>query len=326
MPSDAVFLTGATGFVGGHVLERLLDAGYDVRALVRRPDTRLGPDVRTVVGDVREAGRLVNAMRGARYLVHCAAEYSFAPAARAALESTNVAGTAGLLEAARLAGIERAVVTSSSATVGPAPEGRVATEEDVAQDGGSGYHHSKLAQERVAVAARVPTVLLLPTAPIGPRDRKPTPTGQIVVDYARGRLFAKPPRGGINIVAVEDVALAHVAALRLGRPRERYLLGGANLSLDALWTLLARATGRPVPAWRAPLGLALAVAHVDQLRCRLDPAAKPFAPLEGVRMAAERRYVDSAKAERELGFRAQPVEAALQRAVDWFRSNDYVAA
>ncbi|MEO6990298.1 MAG: NAD-dependent epimerase/dehydratase family protein [Candidatus Baltobacteraceae bacterium] len=326
MPSDVVFLTGATGFVGGHVLDRLMAAGYEVRALVRRPDVRLRDGVKIVVGDVREAGRMVRELCGARYLVHCAAEYSFAPGARAALESTNVAGTAGLLEAARLAGIERAVVTSSSATVGPAPEGRAATEEDVAPEGPPGYHHSKLAQERVAVAARVPTVLLLPTAPIGPGDRKPTPTGKIVVDYARGRLFAKPPRGGLNVVPVEDVADAHVAALRLGRPRERYLLGGANLSLDALWELLARTTGRPVPVWRAPFGLALAVAHVDGLRCRLDPAAVPFAPLEGVRMAAELRYVDSSKARRELGFRAGSVEAALQRAITWFRANDYVAA
>ena len=146
--------------------------------------------------------------------MHCAALYSFAPADRRALHDVNVRGTAGLFEAARVAGVERTVLTSSSATLGASRDGRPRTEDDYAQDGGSGYHHSKIAQERAAFAARVPVVALLPTAPVGPGDAKPTPTGRLVLEFAKGKIFAKPPRGGMNLVPVEDVARALLAIAR----------------------------------------------------------------------------------------------------------------
>jgi len=319
-----VFLTGATGFVGRHVLRALSAEGYRVRALVRRPgDTLEGAEA--VLGDLRRPGELVPALRGCRYLVHCAALYSFAPADRRALRAVNVAGTAGLLEAARVAGVERAVVTSSSATVGPArSDGQPATEDDRAALGhGSGYHRSKVEQEYAALAARVPVVLVLPTTPIGPGDWKPTPTGRLILDFARGRIFAAPPDGGCNLVAVEDVARAHVLALEHGRPRERYLLGGDNLSLADLWRALGDATGRPVPRRRIPYRLALALGYVDEARCRLQPGSVPRVPLEGVRMSIERMYVDSAKARAELGYAPGPVYPALKRAVAWYRTQGY---
>jgi dihydroflavonol-4-reductase len=323
-----VFLTGATGFIGGHVLAALRAAGYRVRALARDPDSaaRLRPDAETVLGDLRRAGDLARAMDGCRYLVHCAALYSFAPRDRGAMRTVNAAGTAALLEAARIAGVERAVVTSSAGTVGAAADGgRAPAETDGAAGGAhSAYHRSKVEQEHAAAAARVPAVLVLPTATVGPGDRKPTPTGQLVLDFARGRIFAAPPAGGLNMVAVEDVARAHVLALERGRPRERYLVGGENLDFDQVWRLLAQVTGRPAPRWRIPVAAALLAAGADELRCRLTPAATPRIPLEGVRMSVERMYVDSAKARAELGWDPGPVRDALARAVAWYRANGYL--
>ena len=264
MRDDRVFLTGATGFVGSHVLRELLAAGYRVRALVRDAGTRL--DCETVAGDLERAGDLTPALRDCRYLMHCAALYSFSPADREAIERVNVTGTASLFEAAHVAGIERAVLTSSSAAVGPAEGEQPATEEHFAAEGGTGYHASKLAQERVAVSSRLPTVVVLPTAPVGPNDHKPTPTGAMILNFARGRMFAKPPDGGLNLVPVEDVARAHVRALEHGRAGERYILGGENLMLDSIWDMLSEITGKPVPRMRIPTPVLYTIAYVDEIQ------------------------------------------------------------
>ncbi len=190
--------------------------------------------------------------------------------------------------AAHLAGVERVVLTSSSATLGHAH---------------SGYHRSKLEQERAAFASRAAVVALLPTAPIGPGDWKPTPTGKLVLDFLRGRIVARAPEsGGMNVVAVEDVARAHVAALTSGRVGARYVIGGENLSMDRIWEMLSEATGKPMPRRRAPYALALAAGYADELRCRLNPRAVPGVPLEGVRMSRERMYADSDDARRDLGY------------------------
>src|SRR5262249_13168581 len=162
-----------------------------------------------------------------RYVVHTAALYSFTPSDRAAMHAVNVAGTASLLAAAYLAGVQRAVLTSSSSTLAAIPHG-------------DAYHQSKIAQEPAAFASRVPVVALLPTARIGPGDWTPTPSGKLVLDFLRGKITARAPgSGGMNLVAVEDVAAAHVTALTQGRPGERYALGGENLSMDAIWQMLA---------------------------------------------------------------------------------------
>ncbi len=306
---DTVFLTGASGFLGSHILRALLAAQYRVRALVRPGSRPLPPlDGCTAIwGDVLHSGDLVQHMVGCRYLVHVAALYSFSPGTHHEMFATNVRGCTGVLEAAHQAGIERVVVTSSSSTVGSSFGGRPATEDDWDVDAGSSaYHRSKLQQARVALAAQVPVVLVLPTAPVGPGDWKPTPTGKMVVDFMRGRILA----------------------LQYGRSRERYLVGGENISLSQLWERLAQICGRTAPTVRIPFRLALTLGWADELRCQLFRKGKggmaaPLIPLEGVRMARHQMYVSSAKAQSELGFEATSVTAALERAVRWYRDNGY---
>ncbi|MBV9100791.1 MAG: NAD-dependent epimerase/dehydratase family protein [Candidatus Dormibacteraeota bacterium] len=323
--SDEVFLTGATGFVGAHVLDRLLAGGYRVRALVRGGAERLpARDGCTAVGgDVRDSGALVTHMRGCRYLVHTAAVYSFTPRQRAEVLDVNVRGTRSLLEAAHIAGVERAVVTSSSAAVGPARNGHPATEEQWADahSGSSAYHRSKVLQERAALRARVSVTTVLPTAPVGPGDHRPTPTGRMVLDVMRGRMWGTLG-GGMNVVSVEDAAAAHVLALERGEPGERYIAGGVNLSLAELWRVIAVAAGRRAPRLRIPYAIALAAGGVDEARARLT-GAEPRVPLEGVRMGHVRMYVSSDKAQRELGYRPTPIVPAIERAVAWYRTHGY---
>ncbi|MGH2449653.1 MAG: NAD-dependent epimerase/dehydratase family protein [Chloroflexota bacterium] len=322
-----VFLTGGSGFIGGHVLSALLAAGYQVRVLTR-PGSKFpeADGCRSVEGDLRRAGDLVDAMKGCRYLMHVAAVYTFSPGRRREIAATNVRGTKSLLEAARLAGIETAVMTSSSATVGPA-NGRLSNEGDWALDSPSAYHQSKLEAERVAMAARVPTTLVLPTMPIGPGDWKPTPTGRMVLELMRGHMFATLG-GGVNVVAVEDVAAAHVTALERGRLRERYLIGGENLPLADLFSRLAAISGRRAPRARIPYGAAFALGWADELRCRVlsraGQVSEPLVPLEGVHMARHNMYVSSAKAQDELGYIPGPVDPALEGSVRWYRDHGYV--
>ncbi len=324
--NQTVFLTGATGFIGGHVMSALLGAGYHVKALVRPGSDGIKPcgDCEIVTGDLLRPGDLIESMRGCRYLVHVAALYTFAPSRRGDVWRTNVTGTAGLLEAASLAGVERAVVTSSSATAGPARGDRLATERDFPEehDSVSVYHRSKIEQERAALKSLLPVTFVLPTTPVGPRDRKPTPTGKMIVDFMRGKMFASLP-GGMNVVAVEDVARAHIEALRRGEIGERYLVGGRNMSLEQIWVALAAICNRPVPKHEIPYRLATILGWGDELRCRVFSDQVPLVPLEGVRMARHNMFVDNAKARNELGITPTSVPAALERAVRWFQDNGY---
>ena len=328
---DRVLLTGASGFIGSHVLDAFLAAGYPVRALVRPGSAWRPPKgIETLAGDVRSSGDLVRGIEGCRWLVHVAGAYSFSPARRAEMHEVNVRGCASLLEAARIAGVERAVVTSSSSTVGAAGPGRgpgvrLATEADRAQaDGHSAYHASKIAQERTALASRLPAVLVLPTAPVGTGDRVPTPTGRMIVDVVRGRVPGSVAGGGLNLVDVRDVAAAHVAALERGVERERYLVGGVNVTLDEAFALVATAAGRARPRLRVPYAAAWLAGTVEEA-WRRRAGGEPTVPLEGVRMARHRMWVSSIRARDELGVTPSPIEPALAEAVRWYRDNGYAA-
>lgn len=317
-----VFLTGASGFIGSHVLASLLARGYRVRALVRDTTPALPPGVISVTGDLRAPASLVSALRGCRFLVHTAALYSFSPRDGETIAEVNIRGTEGLLEAARIAGIERCVVTSSSSALAPASGSRPVDERSWGEPrSGLTYHGSKLLQERAALSATTPVITVLPTAPVGPGDRRPTPTGGIIVDLLRGRMPATL-RGGMNVVAVEDVAAAHVLALERGRPRERYIAGGVNLSLAEFWRLIARAAGRRARTFPLPYAMAAAAARADGLRVRIT-GGLPAVPIEGVHMGRLQMYSSSAKAIDELGYRPTSVGAAIERAVGWYRANGY---
>jgi len=319
-----VFLTGASGFVGAHVLAALLARGYRVRALVRGP-VDVPSDVERVSGDLRASGALIPVLRECRYVIHTAALYSFAPRDRAAIEAVNVRGMSGILEAAHIAGVERCVVTSSSAALRPAPASHPATESDWASGDHHGwsYHASKLAGERAALRAPLAVSTVLPTAPVGPGDHRPTPTGKIIVDLMRGRMPATLG-GGMNVVAVEDVAAAHVLALERGTAGERYIAGGVNLTLAELWRLIARAAGRPERTFRLPYALAAAAARADALRVWAT-AGTPAIPLEGVHMGQLTMYSSSEKATNELGYRPSSAADAIGRAVRWYREHGYAA-
>jgi dihydroflavonol-4-reductase len=302
--------------VGAHVLRALLAAGYRVRALAH---TAMAPieGVEIVSGDLCETGDFARMLDGCRYLVHAAAQYSFGPRDRDVIARVNIAGTEGLFAAAHIAGVERAILTSSSATLGHETHAHTSHAID--------YHESKVRQERVAFASRVPTIAVLPTAPVGPGDWKPTPTGGMIVDFMRGKMIARPPAsGGINLVDVEQVAEAHVAAITRGAIGERYVIGGENFTYDALWELLATLTGRPAPRLRAPIPLMYVAAWVDELRCRVTGAV-PFVPMEGVRMSQRRMFVDPSDAARALGVAVRPVHDALMREVIWYRDRGYAA-
>jgi len=324
-------VTGATGFVGSHVARLLAQRGEQVRVLVR-PCSRTGMlegiACERVIGDLCWRVELEAVLRGVRRVFHVAADYRLWSRDPAEIYRNNVEGTRNLLSAARDAGVERFVYTSTVATVAvPTEDGRLPDESTLArvEQMVGHYKRSKFIAEREVLAAAqdgMPVVIVNPTTPVGPGDWKPTPTGHIVVDFLNGRMPAYVDTG-LNLVAVEDVAAGHLLAAERGMPGERYILGGRNMTLQEILGELAWITGRPAPRVRLPHAVAMAAACVDTAFCRLL-RREPHIPLEGVRMARHRMFVDTSKAERELGFRAGPIAAALERAVEWYTSNGYV--
>ncbi|HKO05420.1 MAG TPA: hopanoid-associated sugar epimerase [Candidatus Acidoferrales bacterium] len=324
-------VTGATGFVGSHVARLLAERGEPLRVLVR-PTSRArmldGIPCQRVIGDLCRRVELEAVLRGVRRVFHVAADYRLWSRDPAEIYRNNVEGTRNLLSAARDAGVEQFVYTSTVATMAvPTEDGRLPDESTPAslEQMVGHYKRSKFIAEReVQDAARegMPVVIVNPTTPVGPGDWKPTPTGRIVVDFLNGRMPAFVDTG-LNLVAVEDVAAGHLLAAERGKPGERYILGCRNMTLREILGELAWITGRPAPRVRIPHGVAMAAACVDTAFCRLL-RREPHIPLEGVRMARHRMFVETSKAERELGFQPGPIAAALERAVRWYQSNGYV--
>jgi len=324
-------VTGATGFLGSHVTRQLVATGQPVRVLVRRTSQLQaleGLAVERVEGDLRDLASLHRAMKGVRRVFHVAADYRLWAANPYDIYESNVEGTRRLLDVAGQAGVDRVVYTSTVATIAvPLHDGSLPNEETHATlDQMVGhYKRSKFLAELEAIRAAavgLPVVIVNPTAPVGPGDWKPTPTGRIIVDFLNGKMPAYVDTG-LNLAPVEDVAAGHLLAAEKGRIGERYILGGRNMTLKEILEALAVITHRPAPRVRLPHAVALAAGYADQLFSRIT-GREPRIPVEGVRMSRHRMFVASDKAERELGYRPGAVESALASAVRWYVEHGYV--
>jgi len=325
-----ILVTGASGFVGAHVAHLLCSRGLPVRVLIR-PSSRLraieGLPLERAVGDLRDAASLDAALRGVRQVFHVAADYRLWSRNPNEIFESNVGGTRNLLDAARKAGVERFVYTSTVATIavprsGTLPNESTKTELDEMV---GNYKRSKFLAEREvldAAANGFPAVIVNPTTPVGPGDWKPTPSGRIIVDFLNGRMPAYVDTG-LNVVAVEDVAEGHWLAAQRGRIGERYILGGRNMTLKEILDSVAASTGRTGPRIQAPHWVAFAAGCVENVAAALV-GREPKIPLEGVRMSRHKMFVDCSRAERELGFKPGSVDAALERAARWYLENGYV--
>jgi dihydroflavonol-4-reductase len=322
-------VTGATGFVGGAVARTLVRAGVDVRVLVRNESDLHNLDglsIERVAGDLRDPASLRKALSGCQQLYHVAAYYALWAKDPAIFYDINVTGTRNMLEAARLAGIERTVYCSTIGAIGLPSGGGLGTEDTPVSLNQMAGHYKRskyLAEQEVMKLAKegLPVVIVNPSAPVGTGDVKPTPTGQVIVDFMKGRMPAYIETG-MNIVDVDDVAVGHLLAMRKGRQGERYILGCKNLMLRDVFEMLSRLTGVKAPSLRLPRSAVLPLAYLNQWMANVT-GQPPRIPLEGVRMAKYIMHYDCGKAIRELGIPQTPPEMALEKAVCWFRSHGY---
>lgn len=322
-------VTGATGFVGAAVARALVRASVAVRVLAR-PEADLtnleGLPVERVAGDLRDPTSLRAALSDCRHLYHVAAHYALWAKNPSIFYDVNVTGTRNLLEAARDVGVERTVYCSTIGAIGLPPGGGLGTEEtpvSLEQMAGH-YKRSKyLAEQEVHKLAKegLPVVIVNPSAPVGEGDVKPTPTGQVIVDFMKGRMPAYIETG-MNIIDVDDVATGHLLAMEKGRQGERYILGSTNLLLREVFEILSRLTGLKAPAVKLPRSAVLPLAYLNHWVANVT-GLPPRIPLEGVKMAKYKMHYDCSKAIRELGLPQHPPEVALGKAVRWFKSHGY---
>jgi dihydroflavonol-4-reductase len=326
-----ILVTGASGFLGSAVARCLVAAEQDVRVLVRSTSSRLNlADTRfdIVEGDLRDAASLARAMVGVRYLFHVAADYRLWARNPQQIVATNVEGTRLLMEAAQRTGVERIVYTSSVATLLPRPDGTPSDETfpSDADHAIGAYKYSKLVAERLVedmvAKQNLPAVIVNPSTPIGPGDVRPTPTGRIIIEAASGRMPAYVDTG-LNLVHVDDCAAGHVAALHKGRIGERYILGGQNVLLGDMLSDIAHLVGRTPPKLRLPRALIFPIAYGAEAIAHFT-GREPFVTTTGLRLAKDRMFFTSAKAERELGYRARPYGEAVAGAIAWFRQHGYL--
>jgi dihydroflavonol-4-reductase len=324
-------ITGATGLVGSAVARKLVAEGFLVRALVRPGSPRFhlsDLDLEFVDGDMRDAQSVRRAVAGIRYVFHVAADYRLWARDPSEIFAANVEGTRVVMQEASSAGVERVVYTSSVATLGLRDDGSPADETVplATEEGIGAYKRSKIAAERLVeeMVAKdsLPAVIVNPSTPIGPRDVKPTPTGRIIVETARGRVPGFLDTG-LNLVHVDDVAEGHLAALKRGVIGERYILGGENVLLADMLAEIAAMVGRRPPRWRVPRAVAIPMAYAAEATAHITGRA-PFTTLDGIRMAEHRMFFTAAKAERDLGFRPRPYREALADAISWFGAAGYL--
>lgn len=323
-------VTGATGFVGGAVVRALVARGHEVRVLVRRnSDLRSieGLTAEQVYGDLRDSASLRQALTGCQRLYHVAAHYALWSSDPSVFYECNVTGTRSVLEAARDVGVERIVYTSTIGAIGLPSDGGPGSEDtpvSISQMAGH-YKRSKYLAEQEALklaSAGLPIVIVNPSAPVGEGDIKPTPTGQMIVDFMQGRMWAYIETG-MNLIDVDDVAIGHIRAMERGRVGERYILGNTNLSLREIFDILSRLTGVKAPRIKLPWQAVLPLAYANRWLADYVTHRPPRIPLEGVRMAKYRMHYDCSKAIRELDLPQTRVETALEKAVRWFRKHGY---
>ena len=324
-------VTGAAGFLGSHVARQLVARGDDVRVLLRvSSSNRAISDLSLeyVTGDLRDARSLERAMVGAQRVFHVAADYRLWAKRSRDIYDSNVGGTRNLLAAARKAGVEQLIYTSTVATIAvDRPESPNEFTDAKLEEMVGHYKRSKwMAEQEVLKAAKdgLPVIVAMPTTPVGPWDWKPTPTGKIILDFLNGKMPGYVETG-LNFVGVEECAAGHLLVAEKGKIGERYLLGAENLTLKQLLDALARITGLATPAMKIPHGVALGVAYLETAFSRLI-GKEPQIPVEGVKIAQHMMFVDCSRANKELGFAPSPVAGALERAVKWYRENGYVKA
>jgi dihydroflavonol-4-reductase len=325
-----IFLTGATGFVGHHVAQALTAEGHELRLLTRKSSNLAnleGIAGETIVGDLLAPESLKSAIAGCDAVVHVAADYRLWIPDPASMYKANVEGTRELLRLAREAGVGRFVHTSSVATMHFRTDGIVINEDTPVSlaDMVGHYKRSKFLAEQEAIRAAQDgqhVIILNPTSPIGSNDRKPTPTGRIVLDFLKGK-FPAYMDTGLNLVDVSEVARAHALALTQGAPGRRYILGGENLTLKQILDKMAAITGLPSPTVKIPFTVAATYAFFEEWITGRIRGKEPRATLEEVRMGRKKMFASSARAQTELGFRILPVYPAMRTAIEWFRANGY---
>jgi dihydroflavonol-4-reductase len=328
-----VFITGATGFVGGHVARRYAAEGASLRLLTRqtsRLDGLAGIDAEMIKGDLREPEKLRSALTGCDALVHVAADYRLWVRDPEQMYAANVDGTREVLKLARETGVPRVVYTSTVATMAFKADGTIVNEDTpvTLADMIGHYKRSKfLAEQEAIIAAKAGqhVMILNPTTPIGAGDAKPTPTGRIIVDFLN-RKFPAYVDTGLNLVDVDEVARMHVVALDRGTPGERYILGGENLTLKQILDRMSAITGLPSPTMKVPHAVAMIFAFFDENITGKLLGKEPRATVEAVRMGKKMMFASSAKAERDLGFQVLPIYNAMRSAIEWFIANGYAPA
>ncbi len=325
-------LTGATGFVGGNLLDLLLEKGFRLRCLVRDKQKARGilpeKDVELLEGDLRDPDSVKRCVTGCKVIFHTAADYRLWVPDPHNMYEINVGGTKNVLSAARAMGVERVVHTSSVGALGIPQDGSPGTEETPVrwEDLVGPYKRSKyLAEQEALRAARegIDVVIVNPSTPVGAKDRKPTPTGRTIVDFLNRRMPAYVDTG-LNLVHVRDVVEGHLLALEKGRSGQKYILGNQNLTLREIFQILAQVSGMQAPSIRLPRWPILLLAYAEAAICKWVTRKEPRIPLDGVKMAAKKMFFDSTKAVRELGIPQRPVRQALAEAVAWFREMGYV--
>jgi dihydroflavonol-4-reductase len=326
MAEEFTFVTGATGFIGSHVVRQLLQRGDRVRILARNSSRKANIEAfgcEIAIGDLKDPNSLLRCVQGCRFCYHVAADYRLWAKNPQEIYDSNVGGTRNLLSACCEAGVEKVIYTSSVGTIGMRKDGLPADEDTpVKLDDMIGhYKRSKFMAEQVAIefaSSGLPVTIVNPTTPIGTGDIKPTPTGKIILETIRGHMPAYVETG-LNLVGVEDVARGHLLAEANGRIGERYILGGENWSLEEILEALARICAKHTPRFRIPWTLALVAGYVENFLIGTILRREPFIPLEGVRMSRHKMYISSEKSRKELGYNPGPVDKALREAVDYFK-------